>query len=104
MNSKGKLSLLLAAGMVVIGTMSTNAADEKGKKAAAGAAKPAGAASEDVFYIFKDRGSRLNHYVPSGWMGDYGDLKMNQGWAKNASAAKEGKKDNKESTGPAGGE
>lgn len=30
-----------------------------------------------VFYIYVDAGSRLNHYVPSGWMGDYGDLKMN---------------------------
>ena len=34
----------------------------------------------DVFYIFTERGSRLNHYIPSGWMGDYGDLKFNQGW------------------------
>ncbi len=36
--------------------------------------------SGDVFYIFTERGSRLNHYIPSGWMGDYGDLKFNQGW------------------------
>lgn len=36
--------------------------------------------SDDVFFIFKDRGSRLNHYIPSGWMGDYGDLKMNTGY------------------------
>lgn len=36
----------------------------------------------DVFYIFADRGSRLNHYIPSGWMGDYGDLKLNQSWTK----------------------
>ena len=37
----------------------------------------------NVFYVYTDRGSRLNHYAPSGWMGDYGDLKLNQGWTKN---------------------
>ena len=36
----------------------------------------------NVFYIFKDRGSRENHYIPSGWMGDFGDIKLNPGWSK----------------------
>lgn len=36
--------------------------------------------TSDEFYVYKDRGSRLNHYIPSGWMGDYGDIKMNQGY------------------------
>jgi len=30
-----------------------------------------------VFAIYNDKGSRENHYIPSGWMGDYGDIKMN---------------------------
>lgn len=30
-----------------------------------------------VFYIYADKGSRENHFAPSGWMGDYGDLKLN---------------------------
>lgn len=34
---------------------------------------------EKEFYIYTERGSRLNHYIPSGWMGDYGDLKLNPG-------------------------
>lgn len=33
------------------------------------------------FFVYTERGSRDNHYIPSGWMGDFGDLKFNQGWA-----------------------
>ena len=29
------------------------------------------------FVVYKDKGARENHYIPSGWMGDYGDVKMN---------------------------
>jgi hypothetical protein len=29
------------------------------------------------FAIYLDKGARENHYIPSGWMGDYGDIKMN---------------------------
>ncbi len=31
----------------------------------------------DMFYIYTDKGSPKNHFIPSGWMGDYGDLKIN---------------------------
>lgn len=31
------------------------------------------------FTVYIDQGGRGNHYIPSGWMGDYGDLKMNPG-------------------------
>ena len=30
------------------------------------------------FAIYIDGSSSENHYVPSGWMGDYGDLKINE--------------------------
>jgi hypothetical protein len=29
------------------------------------------------FWVYKDRNAKENHYVPSGWMGDFGDVKMN---------------------------
>ena len=29
------------------------------------------------FWVYKDRNARENHYIPSGWMGDYGDIKLN---------------------------
>jgi hypothetical protein len=33
--------------------------------------------SKDVFYVYANKGERVNHFAPSGWMGDYGDLKIN---------------------------
>ena len=30
------------------------------------------------FYVFYEKGSVLNHFLPSGWMGDYGDIKYSQ--------------------------
>lgn len=36
--------------------------------------------TDKKFYVWTDQASRLNHYVASGWMGDFGDLKFNQGW------------------------
>lgn len=29
------------------------------------------------FWVYKDKGARENHFIPSGWMGDYGDIKLN---------------------------
>jgi len=29
------------------------------------------------FVVYADKNSRDNHYIPSGWMGDYGDIKLN---------------------------
>jgi len=38
--------------------------------------KPEGKKQEGMpFYVYSDRSSPKNHYIPSGWMGDYGDLK-----------------------------
>ncbi len=36
-------------------------------------------AVKNVFYVYSDKGARVNHYIPSGWMGDYGDLKIEDG-------------------------
>ncbi|MFY9402101.1 MAG: hypothetical protein WAQ07_01675 [Candidatus Omnitrophota bacterium] len=38
--------------------------------------KPEGKKEEAMpFYVFSDRSSMSNHFIPSGWMGDFGDLK-----------------------------
>ena len=29
------------------------------------------------FVVYGDKANRENHFIPSGWMGDYGDIKMN---------------------------
>jgi hypothetical protein len=44
--------------------------------------------SSSEFYVYTDKGSPLNHYIPSGWMGDYGDLKLNDGYAVNPKSGK----------------
>ena len=35
------------------------------------------------FVVYSDKGARENHYIPSGWMGDYGDIKLNDQSADN---------------------
>ncbi len=34
-------------------------------------------AQDKVFYIYADKNAPDNHFIPSGWMGDYGDLGFN---------------------------
>ena len=41
------------------------------------------ARASNVFHIYVDRGYCKNHFIPSGWMGDYGDLKINESWKEN---------------------
>lgn len=32
------------------------------------------------FDVYTERSSAGNHFIPSGWMGDYGDLQIDEGW------------------------
>jgi len=41
------------------------------------AAKAASSSSFKPFAVYVENGSKDNHFAPSGWMGDYGDIKMN---------------------------
>ena len=34
------------------------------------------AATPEVLYVYKTKSDPLNRYIPSGWMGDYGELKL----------------------------
>jgi hypothetical protein len=44
------------------------------------AMKPEGKKQQAMpFYVYADRSSMNNHFIPSGWMGDYGDVKIDQG-------------------------
>ena len=36
-----------------------------------------------VFNIYTDKASPGNHYVSSGWMGDFGDIKVDDRWMEN---------------------
>jgi hypothetical protein len=35
------------------------------------------------FYIYQDEGSSVNHFIPSGWMGDFGDIQLESGCKEN---------------------
>jgi hypothetical protein len=35
------------------------------------------------FVVYADKNARNNHYIPSGWMGDYGDIKLNDQFSEN---------------------
>jgi hypothetical protein len=42
--------------------------------------KPETKKQEEIpFYVYLDRGAIQNHFIPSGWMGDYSDIKTNLG-------------------------
>lgn len=60
------LVLLLAAGAFAVAL----AADATAKKGS-------------YFYVYSENGSKANHFTPSGWMGDYGDIRVDQGWKDN---------------------
>lgn len=40
------------------------------------------------FPVYTDKVSTTNHFAPSGWMGDYGDIKLNDGYNKNPYSGK----------------
>lgn len=42
-----------------------------------GGAKAAQCGEKDDFYIYSDKNTPSNHFIPSGWMGDYNDLRFN---------------------------
>ena len=46
-------------------------------------AKPKASSGDGVFYIYSDKGARTNHFAPSGWMGDWGDIKINDADTEN---------------------
>ena len=47
--------------------------------------KPEGKKQEAMpFYIYADRSTAANHFIPSGYMGDYGDVKYDGAWKEDA--------------------
>jgi len=44
-----------------------------------------GSGSVKLFYVYSDQDSEnSNFFIPSGWMGDYADLKLDPGWEQDA--------------------
>ncbi|MCX5708756.1 MAG: hypothetical protein NTY14_07320 [Candidatus Omnitrophica bacterium] len=65
---KKLIAVVLA--MALLSPLAYAAEEKKEEKA------PAATAVKE-FWVFKDKGAKENHFIPSGWMGDYGDLKLN---------------------------
>jgi len=59
-----KTTLLLLCGALVTPVLATT---------------PKATKSGEVFYVYSDKGAQGNHFIPSGWMGDYGDLRIEDG-------------------------
>lgn len=54
----------------------------------AGLVLPGFADSVKTFYVYADKGSPLNHFIPSGWMGDYGDLRIDDAFGQSPQSGK----------------
>jgi hypothetical protein len=65
---KKLIAVVLA--MALLSPLAYAAEEKKEEKAPA-------ATSVKEFWVFKDKGAKENHFIPSGWMGDYGDIKLN---------------------------
>ncbi|MCU0665668.1 MAG: hypothetical protein MUF05_01020 [Candidatus Omnitrophica bacterium] len=74
-----KLALMAIAVLGLVGIVSVAVAEES-----APAAAPALASTDKVFGVYADKRSPENHYIPSGWMGDTGDVIMNDQEMNNA--------------------
>ncbi|MFA5157341.1 MAG: hypothetical protein WC532_08200 [Candidatus Omnitrophota bacterium] len=46
-------------------------------------AKPQAAEAQKTFGVYSNKNVQGNHYAPSGWMGDVGDIKLNDQFAEN---------------------
>ena len=67
-----KVLSLLVATVFMVGGVAIAAP----KAASSTAAKSS--SSFKAFAVYVENASKDNHFAPSGWMGDFGDLKLNQ--------------------------
>lgn len=90
---KKAASMFVAVLMSFCFTGSVIAAPKAAAKSEAKAEEKAPAAAEkksgfQAFNVYSDDGAKDNHFIPSGWMGDYGDLKVNIAWKEGAHSGK----------------
>ena len=45
-------------------------------------------AGTETFKVYTEKWAKDNHYFASGWMGDYGDIEINEGFITNAHSGK----------------
>ncbi|MDD5730839.1 MAG: hypothetical protein PHN57_06900 [Candidatus Omnitrophica bacterium] len=79
---------IILTGLAIFSMLSLAFAEEKVAAPAAPAAVTAATPAPvkqlgKEFVVYTDKGAKENHYIPSGWMGDFGDIKLNDQFAEN---------------------
>lgn len=78
-----KIIALVVAGLLLTGSAFGQSANMESKsEAPAVTAAPAPApvaAAKKEFNVYTEKYDLKNHYIPSGWMGDYGDIQIDDG-------------------------
>lgn len=74
-----KKGIIVLVGLVAVFALSGNVA----KALEIGVAEAQVGPLTETFNVYTEKMSTKNHYIPSGWMGDYGDIKINDGWSSN---------------------
>ena len=71
--------ILFASALLIMGgrTFAQTAPDESKEEVKASYAQPTDVTYK-TFYVYKDAGFSGNHFIPSGWMGDYKDISLSQ--------------------------
>lgn len=64
------------------------AAPEKPAMQAETVAPAAAPVKADEFLVYTDKYNIKNHFIPSGWMGDYGDIAIDDGWSQDPHSGK----------------
>jgi hypothetical protein len=75
---------LLVVGLIAVCFLAPAFAQEQ----ASTQPKEGAASKPKEFVVYTDKGARENHYVPSGWMGDYADVKINDQFMDNPHSGK----------------
>jgi len=71
---------ILATALVMVCAAACAIAQDQGASASAATAATAPSAKKE-FNVFTEKYDLKNHYIPSGWMGDYGDITVDDGCA-----------------------
>jgi hypothetical protein len=79
------VAMLMMSGFAQMAAAAPKAVSKKGDVSATSKTTKAEPKAEvnksgfQPFAVYIDQGAKGNHFIPSGWMGDYGDLKINPG-------------------------
>ncbi|MBN1823957.1 MAG: hypothetical protein JW803_06545 [Endomicrobiales bacterium] len=80
------LMVTISAGCLMAAPKASKTKDDKSTKSEK--SKQSKKSGFQVFVVYSDDEAKENHFTPSGWMGDYGDIRINQGWKETVHSGK----------------